>query len=499
MASVLLTGFSKSADSLTPNLPEQTLSKRESIFQELARKTCKVIWRMSKEVMETSGCFVKAHSSQKIQVLSCFYDDSWSEAVTIQIIYQGTAIYAKAIQVHSIDHDLCILDFEPKHTKYDCFHLTGVFDQPSLGQKIYFAGFPFGTRYPVVHKGYISSVQKGGESDQFTMDGTVVQGHSGGPVVFAGTTELKLVGIISSQLCDISKKFIELSNAKLPSIVPMNDAAASFGNSDIRAVLKETMDCILANFSTGIGKATCLTNISKLKESEVSEQEEAAIRADAPGDSKGGFAEKSPTDSPRGMETAKEESSLPSSEELEDDSASMAFASMQGPDLWMQHKGIGGSSSSVSKLADPYRIRDDEKSKELRTGKKNRFEQNIKRLKKKAAEIRKQAKKDGSFKNNGLPAILYRFVSQETAKSIKKIGIVHSGTNLDEIPFITEPEKSMAVSAGAVSTEAMIAVFTDWISGLTIQNVNTLKQQRGAVAYKINMSIPKEAIEILEA
>lgn len=216
---------------------------------------------MGGEIIETSGCFIKDYP-QKIQVLSCFHDASWANASAIQIIYRDKKIDSNPDQTVSMAqagfHDLCVLDFEQKDNEYDCFDFKGTFVQPSLGQKIYFAGFPFGTNYPILHKGYVSSAQIGRESDRFTIEGTIVRGHSGGPIVLAGTTELQLIGIISSQLCDISKKFIELSNNELPNIVAINDVAPSYGNSNIRAVLKETMDCILANFSTGIGKATCI-------------------------------------------------------------------------------------------------------------------------------------------------------------------------------------------------------------------------------------------------
>jgi hypothetical protein len=49
---------------------------------------------------------------------------------------------------------------------------------------------------------------------------------------------------------------------------------------------------------------------------------------------------------------------------------------------------------------------------------------------------------------------------------------------------------------GAVSTDKLVTVFTDKIPGLSANNVSTLPQGNGIVAYKVNTSIPKEAIKI---
>jgi hypothetical protein len=417
-----------SPDFLNPNTSWNKQVNRNLAFQELARKTCKVVWTVGQEIVETSGCFINDYSPKKIQVLSCFHDDSWAKATAILIIYQDKKINAKLDPTISMfqarRHDLCVLDFEHKDAEYDYFDFKQGFTQPSLGQKIYFAGFPFGTNNPIVHKGYVSSAHIRGGSDQFTIDGTIVRGHSGGPIVVARTTELLLLGIISSQLCDISKKFTELSNAELPHIVPINDVAPSYGDSDMRAVLKETMDCIFANFSTGIGKATCLTKIALLKEekTEVSEEEEQT------------------TFTTSGTEKF---TSLPSSTNSGDTSASTVFADMQRPDLWMQRRGIGGNSSLVSEIGNFDRTSYGEEPTELAVGKKNRDEKNKKKLKAEARQVRAEAKENGSFQNNGVPATLYRFVSTEAAKAIKKNGIVHTGTELDEIPFITKPEKGI--------------------------------------------------------
>lgn len=186
----------------------------------------------------------------------------------------------------------------------------------------------------------------------------------------------------------------------------------------------------------------------------------------------------------------------PSSTISEDRSASMAFEAMQEPDPWMKRHGIGGNSSSVSEKGDFDKAPYGQEPTELAVGRKNRDEEKKKKLKTEASKVRAEAIESGSFQNNGLPPVLYRFVSNEAAKDIKKNGIVHTGTDLDEIPFIAQPKKSIALSIGAVSTEKMVTVFTDKIPSLSANNIDTLRQRNSVVAYKLNISIPRDAIDV---
>ncbi len=132
-------------------------------------------------------------------------------------------------------------------------------------------------------------------------------------------------------------------------------------------------------------------------------------------------------------------------------------------------------------------------------GKKNRFA----KIQKKTAQMGKQilveAKKKDNFQNHHIPPVLYRFVSTEDARNIKKYGIIHQGTKFDGIPFITQPKKGMAFSAGAKTTQKMLVVYPHKISGISEHNISTLKQREGVVAYKLNITIPPEAIVITEA
>ncbi|MBP7074562.1 MAG: hypothetical protein KBA81_04165 [Rhabdochlamydiaceae bacterium] len=135
----------------------------------------------------------------------------------------------------------------------------------------------------------------------------------------------------------------------------------------------------------------------------------------------------------------------------------------------------------------------------IEEGKTKRIVKINKKLKNEASKVRAEAIESGSFQNNGIPPALYRFVSTEDAKAIRKDGIRHLGTHLDEIPFITSPNKIIARSVGAVSIQKLVTVFIDKIPGLTENNVSTLPQRNGVVVYKINRSIPREAIAISEA
>ncbi len=250
---------------------------KSEIFRELALRTCKVVWTIKeREVCETSGCFIKGFDPGRVQVLSCFHDTGWKDAALIQIKYHSQSIKAtlknEICSLEAKKNDLCILNFEGLDVPF--FEFTGEFMTPTLGQKIYFSGFPFGQDQPVVHRGYISSTSIVDDSDFFTIDGTVVQGHSGGPVIVVQEDRLNLLGVISSQLVDISRLLINASETKLPNIVAWNDRAPSYGTSNVGAVLDATIQGLLSNLSTGIGKASSLTNIVYIEKDENTEKDE---------------------------------------------------------------------------------------------------------------------------------------------------------------------------------------------------------------------------------
>lgn len=131
----------------------------------------------------------------------------------------------------------------------------------------------------------------------------------------------------------------------------------------------------------------------------------------------------------------------------------------------------------------------------LPLGRKNREEKDKRRIKNEVIRISKIT--ESPQQRAHVPKTLHRYVSNVAAKEIKKDGIKHQGTTLDEIPFIATPDRKTAKSIGAVTTDRLVTVYTDLIDPpLTKDNVDTLHQRNGVLVYKINRDIPAVAVKI---
>lgn len=124
------------------------------------------------------------------------------------------------------------------------------------GETVYFGGFPLTQRTFTFHKGMVSSV----DPNQFTVDGTVVKGNSGGPIVKIENGEIRLVGMLVSEIAEIDQAFRNL----LPKLMDMQQtytgpvASNDFTGLAIKGTgfhrdLLTLQQAILKNISTGIG------------------------------------------------------------------------------------------------------------------------------------------------------------------------------------------------------------------------------------------------------
>ena len=264
-------------------VPKST--QRARILEALAERTCQVVWTIGEEdsaalsFVVTSGCFIKDFDPEKVQVLTCFHSETWSTA-RIQVSYNRYRFEARlnnsVSPLEAKKHDLCVIDFDPGEHAIPCFQYNSPYTWPVLGETVYFAGFPLTQdASPLVHKARVAAFQESDETDSFVIDGTVVAGHSGGPIVTATGDQLNLLGVISSQLVDISKAFMEAAQFKGPTYVSRGHMPAMIGNKTASQVVREIMEVMLANHSTGIGKATHLINLAYMKKGD-GEPEQAA-------------------------------------------------------------------------------------------------------------------------------------------------------------------------------------------------------------------------------
>lgn len=139
------------------------------------------------------------------------------------------------------------------------------------GMKVYFAGYPLGQDQITLHKGTISSITVEDGIRHFTIDGTVVPGNSGGPVVIQHAGQLYLAGVITSEIADFSPEDLKIT-AIMRAIVAQNRSKGASpgvtqtvtiqtpdGPEQIAINDTETislaLDLIQRNLSTGIGRA----------------------------------------------------------------------------------------------------------------------------------------------------------------------------------------------------------------------------------------------------
>lgn len=270
----------------TPEEAPQELSRTE-IFNQLAQKTCRIEWKLQNIDLNTTGCFIKRIGEKRVQVLTCFHDESWQTA-RISITYKVRAkdkdlvtctancmLDTSVVLENAKRIDLCLLNLIKVDLQVPHFCEKEDNSFPSylnLGETVYFSGFPLSNSNPLIHMGYVSSREKKGDVSKFSIDGTVVEGHSGGPVVIVNNGNLELIGIINSQMVSMTKTLLIAPKLPIDSvnkdIDSIKDDSESFKDSDVRAVLKELIDNFLRNVSTGIGNANAITNLPLLFQAE---------------------------------------------------------------------------------------------------------------------------------------------------------------------------------------------------------------------------------------
>jgi len=158
--------------------------------------------------------------------------------------------------------DLILLQIIDDIPKTKCFELG--FD-PSFfeeGTKVYFGGYPLSLPNPTYHRGIVSSkLIDENTLEHFTIDGTVVPGNSGSPVVIEQKGKLFLIGIVFSEVADLDPKFLEIESRLNEG---KNAPIAKIGPFDIFNILSMTLSVIKRNMSTGIGRAINATYIIDL-------------------------------------------------------------------------------------------------------------------------------------------------------------------------------------------------------------------------------------------
>lgn len=194
-----------------------------------------------------------------------------------QVDQNGRVLYAKQILVSnsvideveativhntkdtaSVLHDYSIIKIDKNGLDY--FEL-GEGKDVEEGDEVYFGGFPITQNNLTSHKGHVSSLREAptrfGTDLQkvIDIDGTVVGGNSGGPLIFKKDGQYIVVGIISQQVAYLSEAFQHLEQFLKVQMTNPSAGGVFIGGVNPNAALFETIKTLKTNLSTGIGTA----------------------------------------------------------------------------------------------------------------------------------------------------------------------------------------------------------------------------------------------------
>jgi len=158
----------------------------------------------------------------------------------------------------SVLHDYSIIKIDKNGLEH--FEI-GKGNEVEEGDEVYFGGFPITQNTLTSHKGYVSSLRKAptrfGTDFQkvIDIDGTVVGGNSGGPLIIKKGENYIVVGIISQQVAYLSEAFQHLEQFLKVQMTSPNAGSVFIGGMNPNAALFETIKTLKTNLSTGIGTA----------------------------------------------------------------------------------------------------------------------------------------------------------------------------------------------------------------------------------------------------
>jgi V8-like Glu-specific endopeptidase len=288
--------------SIPPSFPEskEEKSRADLSTAQVFAKIRPLICSINSTIGEASGFFINhegtiltaAHNIPQEKVNEAFRFTT--DYVQINYAHQERAYFpcstpdiiqqhAEALDLYSIrldDHRIKqedIIPFLPKEISL------------TEGMKVYFAGFPLGQDKVTFHKGIISSITENQGITRFTIDGTVVPGNSGGPVVIQHQGRVYLIGVITSEVADLSHEDREIiSTMQFMAEAPIDAMVYSLpyvtpeGKQETKKVeqirtLHLALDLIQRNLSTGIGKAIDIRHYENLflEQAQLAEDEDS--------------------------------------------------------------------------------------------------------------------------------------------------------------------------------------------------------------------------------
>lgn len=131
--------------------------------------------------------------------------------------------------------------------------------KPTVGETVYYAGYPLGHEELLCSKGMVSCVTSSNNKETLVLEAPIAPGNSGGPVFVVRDGSLFFVGLISSEVAQVSEKIRVISDQlKNYKGVSLNSGGINLTETQnlLGVGLTET---VLGNLSTGKGNAIRVT------------------------------------------------------------------------------------------------------------------------------------------------------------------------------------------------------------------------------------------------
>ena len=135
----------------------------------------------------------------------------------------------------------------------------GDVEEPMVGEKVYFGGYPLTQHIYTFSTGMISSVTSFGERTCFVIEAPIAPGNSGSPVFIQRNGQVYWIGVINSEVAHVSEEILGLQER-----LKMQPEVMQIGGVSLVRSLRELTTTLLVNLSTGKGKAFKIPSIREL-------------------------------------------------------------------------------------------------------------------------------------------------------------------------------------------------------------------------------------------
>ena len=172
-------------------------------FEYIAERTCKVITPHG----EATGCLIGDKVVATVMHIFSVTESGSINPEGLEIRYKDRQYTATLMRMNvetASRADAVLLQIQ-QEVSLPFFETVFEGDLPN-GTDVYFSGFPLSQSNLTHHKGMVSSVVDNGA--RFTIDGTIVRGNSGGPVVAESSSGgFVLVGMITREVAMLPSSF----------------------------------------------------------------------------------------------------------------------------------------------------------------------------------------------------------------------------------------------------------------------------------------------------